>query len=140
VGTTLIGGDLMLSLSISISSMARSNVIANSTPGIRYSIGGLVTSTTIVEIVAPQNKNIKIKDLFVLGKKEYKTIASKNVLKYKKHMNVSPTIFGTTYDSKTFLTATSSLSIDKQDVSPLLDYPSYQFGMAGSLLVTGGVN
>ena len=140
MGTTLIGGDLMLNLSISISAIAASNVIANSRPGIRYNVGGLITSSPIVEIVAPQKQNIKIKDLFVLTKKQHKTIASKNVLKYEKHMNVSPTIFGTTYDSKTFLTATSSLSIDKQDVSPLLDYPSYQFGMAGSLLVKGGVN
>jgi len=129
----------MLAVSMSISAKTNTKVIANSAPGIRYNAFAIATVTPIVEIKPIKNNNKNLKSLFKQTNKEQKKITFKTVFKSNTKKNGAPTIFGTTYDSKLFLTAISSLSIDKQDISPLLTVPCAYLGARDGSLVYGGV-
>lgn len=107
-------------MSIAISGKTNSIVSAHAAPGLRYNAFSMVIANTEIEILPTTQKKIFLKQFFVPKKLNKRLIQSKLVIKSEVKKNVSPSIFGTTYDSKLFLTATSSLSIDKQDVSPLL--------------------
>ena len=129
----------MLAVSMSISAKTNTKVIANSAPGVRYNAFAVASVTPQIEIKPRKKEIVDLKSLFKQAKIEQRKIASKTVFQSTQKMNVAPTIFGTTYDSKLFLTATSSLSIDKQDVSPLLTVPCTSFGVGDGSLVLGGV-
>lgn len=139
VGTTLKRGDPMLAVSFAISATTTTKVIANSAPGIRYNAFATASATPKVEIKPVKNKTVNLKDFFKYKTKEQKKLSFKTVFKSDQKMNIAPTIFGTIYDSKTFLTAISSLSIDKQDISPLLTVPCTYPGARDGSLVYGGV-
>lgn len=130
----------MFAVSMSISAKTNTKVIANSAPGIRYNAYAVANVTPQAEIKPRKKEILSLKFLFKKTKIQQKKIASKTVFQSIQKMNVAPTIFGTTYDSKLFLTATSSLSIDKQDVSPLLTVPCISFGVGDGSLVLGGCN
>lgn len=129
----------MLAVSMSISAKTNTKVIANSAPGIRYNAFAIASVTPKVEIKPVKNNSTNLRSLFKQVSKEQKKIAFKTVFKSNAKMNIAPTIFGTTYDSKLFLTAISSLSIDKQDISPLLTVPCAHLGARDGSLVYGGV-
>jgi hypothetical protein len=66
----------------------------------------------------------------------------KNKIKYfkpKDNIVFSDNIFGTIYNAKSFLTATSRLSVDKKDVSPLLKAAHFVLCILGGFLMFGGI-
>ncbi|CAB4185642.1 hypothetical protein UFOVP1119_91 [uncultured Caudovirales phage] len=110
-------------LIMSVSAKTETTVKAYATPGVIYNAQASILVSPQVEIKPPSKKQtLSLSSMFKIGNaKKGKQIKPKvNMKTYEASQN-SPHIFGTIFNSKQFLTATSSLSIDKNnDVSPIL--------------------
>jgi len=138
VGTTNqnFGGVEMLIMSLS--AKTTTNTTGSAQPGVIYNAPMTVYAQAQVEAMPKQENKIDLKSFFKFTEK-IQTKAKQRVIKeYAYIKNVPSTIFGTVYSARLFLTATSCLSIDKQDVSPLLTASCASFGAWGGSLVSGG--
>jgi hypothetical protein len=137
VGTTNqnFGGVEMLIMSLS--AKTTTNTTGSAQPGVIYNAPMTVYAQAQVEAMPKENK-IDLKSFFKFTEKIQIKVKQRVNKEYAHTKNVPSTIFGTVYGARLFLTATSCLSIDKQDVSPLLTAPCASFSTRGGSLVLGG--
>lgn len=123
---------------LSISAKTQSNVKAHATPGVIYNASSSIFASSEVEIKQIERKYKSLKSIFKLQNKKIINFYPKVDVEQYNLTSTTGSIFGTTFDSKEFLTATSSLSLDKNDAgSPLLTTLA-SFRGKGSSLVIGG--
>jgi hypothetical protein len=125
-------------LIMSLSAKTNTTTKGSALPGLIYNASSQIYVEAKVESSPKQDNKIDIKSFFKFTQKTNKEIKQKLIKEYAHSLNTPSTIFGTVYNARLFLTATSCLSIDKQDVSPLLTASCSSFGSWGGSLVMGG--
>jgi hypothetical protein len=124
---------------LSISAKTQSNVKAHATPGVVYNASAIIFATPHIEVKPVKTKYTSIKSMFKVKKINITTLYPKVDVEEYNLSSTTDSIFGTTFDSKTFKTATSSLSLDKNDAASPLLTTLVSLGSKGSSLVKAGV-
>lgn len=125
-------------LIMSLSAKTTTNTTGSALPGVIYNAPMAIYAQAQVEAMPKQENKTNLKSFFKFTEKIQIKVKQQVNKEYAHTKNVPSTIFGTVYGARLFLTATSCLSIDKQDVSPLLTAPCASFSTRGGFLVLGG--